>query len=526
MKPQLHSLRGLYLSALSLARFRDELRGCRVAVLEWWRGASRGARCGLVALALFAGCAEGDAPAESKPTNVLLIVADDLGWNAPGCYGGPVDGLTPNIDRLASEGLRIEEAHVNVSVCRPSRMVLLTGRAPHQSGGEGFGDLSVPDVPHLPELLRAAGYAVGVLGKLQHSRPYADFEWDTAIDRRALGMGRSPRRFAEEARTFIERSRAEGRPWFLMANSHDPHRPLYGDDPPELYKRGEGPAERPSRLHSVEQCPVPSFLAPLQAVRRDVVAYYDSARRCDDAVGALLDALDDAGERETTLVVFLSDNGMSFPFAKASCYPNGTRVPWIVRWPAHVAPGSIGADLVTGLDFAPTILAALDVAAPAGLIGGDFLDPQFVPAEGAMVQYDQSAAGTWYPMRAVHAGGYTYVFNVWSDGERRFVRGEDVSTLSLAALERASATDAALAERLDFLRLRVPEELYDTSRDPDCLVNLVGADAHAAALVRLRSQLEAWMIATEDPALAAFRVRGSGGGLRAYLEAREAGAPR
>jgi len=478
------------------------------------------------ALALLAGCSGSDAPTESRPTNLLLIVADDLGWNAPGCYGGPVAGLTPNIDRLATEGLRIEEAHVNVSVCRPSRMVLLTGRPPHRSGGEGFGDLSVPDVPHLPGLLRSAGYAVGVLGKLQHSTPYAEFEWDTAIGRKALGMGRSPRRFAEEARSFIEGARAEGRPWFLMANSHDPHRPLYGQDPSDLYDRSEAPAERPSRVHSVEQCPVPGFLPPLQAVHRDVVAYYDSARRCDDAVGALLDTLDELGERDSTLVVFLSDNGMSFPFAKASCYPNGTRVPWIVRWPGHVAPTSVGEDLVTGLDFAPTILDALQIEPPAGLIGGDFLDPEFVPAEGAVVQYDQSAADTWYPMRAVHGGGYTYVFNAWSDGERRFVRGEDPSTLSLGALERAGEADPALAERVVFLRLRVAEELYDTSRDPDCLVNLFGADEHAAALERLRTQLEDWMVATEDPALAAFRARGSSDALRAYLEARDAGAPR
>ncbi|HIM10559.1 TPA: hypothetical protein EYM26_07105 [Candidatus Poribacteria bacterium] len=100
-----------------------------------------------------------------KKPNILLVTADDMNWDAVGAYGCLVEGTTPNLDRLAEQGIRFEHAHVTIAVCQPSRSALMTGRYPHRSGGEGFHHLRQPDLPIFPELLRQASYRVGILGK-------------------------------------------------------------------------------------------------------------------------------------------------------------------------------------------------------------------------------------------------------------------------------------------------------------------------------------------------------------------------
>ena len=109
-----------------------------------------------------------------------------------------------------------------------------------------------------------------------------------------------------------------GRPFFLMANSHDPHRPFYGNDKAEWYDELDPPARPPSRTFEPDEVVIPGFLPDLPEVRLEIAEYYNSVRRCDDTVGRLLDVLDEAGVAENTLVMFLSDNGMAFPFAKTN----------------------------------------------------------------------------------------------------------------------------------------------------------------------------------------------------------------
>ena len=110
--------------------------------------------------------------------NILLITADDMNWDAVGAYGCAVAETTPNIDRLAAQGIRFHHAHVTIAVCQPSRSTLMTGRYPHRNGGEGFFHLRKPGLPVLPDLLRTNGYRVGILGKVVHSTPYEDLLWD------------------------------------------------------------------------------------------------------------------------------------------------------------------------------------------------------------------------------------------------------------------------------------------------------------------------------------------------------------
>ena len=192
----------------------------------------------------------------------------------------------------------------------------MTGRYPHLSGGEGFYHLRHEEVPILPDILRGEGYDVGILGKVTHSTPYAAFQWDMAHDQIDLGQGRNPDAYYQHAKSFVQDAVDGDRPFFLMANSHDPHRPFYGNDKPEWYSELDPPAVPPSRTYDPEEVVIPEFLPDLPDVRLEIAEYYNSVRRCDDTVGRLLDVLDEAGVAENTLIIFLSDNGMAFPLCE------------------------------------------------------------------------------------------------------------------------------------------------------------------------------------------------------------------
>ena len=449
---------------------------------------------------------------QKMPPNIVLITADDMNWDAVGAYGCPVAGTTPNIDQFATEGIRFEYAHVAIAVCQPSRSAIMTGRYPHRNGGEGFFHLRQPNIPILPELLKNAGYQIGILGKVGHSTPYSDLQWDMAYDMRELGMGRNPEIYYEYASEFIKESTNAGKPFFLMLNSHDPHRPFFGNDRPEWYIEGDNPpAVAPSRTFSPDEVRSPGFLADLPEVRLEISEYYSSVRRCDDTIGAMLQVLTETRAAANTLILFLSDNGMAFPFAKTNCYLNSTRTPWIMRWPERIRSGVVdSAHMVSGIDIMPTLLDAAGVDLPMGMDGSSFLpvlQGQRQPElNRVFTEFHQTAGRRNYPMRCVQTKRFGYIFNPWSNGERVF-RNESQAGRTMKAMEEAAQTSSRIADRVNLFLYRVPEELYDFERDPDGLNNLAGVQRYSEELVSLRSELENWMKRTGDPALKAFLSR-------------------
>ena len=445
-------------------------------------------------------------------TNILLITADDLNWDSVGAYGSQVTGSTPNIDQLATDGIRFDHAHVTIAVCTPNRSVLMTGRYPHLSGGEGFHRLTLDGVPILPALLRTEGYTVGILDKVQHSTPYEDFSWDTALGDE-LGYGRNPEAFYQHAKTFVEGASDGGRPFFLMANSRDPHRPFYGNDPDSYYS-ATIPASAPSQVFTSDDVVVPGFLPDLTDVRTEIAEYYSSVRRLDDTVGRLLDVLDDTGVAANTLVIFLSDHGMSFPFAKANVYFNSTRTPWIVRWPGVIQSGSVDTEhFISSIDLLPTILDAIDADIPDGVSGESFLPLLRGESQDGrdqvFTQFYETFAQNEFPMRSVQNDQFGYIYNSWPDGVAEF-RGESQQGRTWDAMKAEAASDEGVAGRTRLFTYRDPEELYDYENDPDALVNLIDDADYADELESLRTALEEWMVETSDPLLGSFRAFTSG----------------
>ena len=448
--------------------------------------------------------------ANQTKLNILLITVDDMNWDSVGVFGSPVDGATPHIDELATEGMRFNHAHVAVAVCTPSRSAMLTGRHPHLSGGEGFHELRLVDVPILPGILRDESYDVGILGKVGSSTPYDDFEWDLKKQEASeLGRGRNPEAFYQHAQQFIQDATDAARPFFLMANSSDPHRPLYGNDRSVWYDGLDPPAAVPSRVFSTDEVTVPGFLPDLPEVRLEISEYYSGVRRADDTVGRLLDALEDEGVASNTLVVFMSDHGMAFPFAKSNVYLNSTRTPWIVRWPGVAQPGSVNTDhLISAIDYLPTILESASVEIPDGIDGRSLLPlirgEEMTAREYLFTQFYEGAGGKEYPMRSIQNTRFGYIVNLWADGDLA-LSNDTQAGRSWAAMVTAADGDPALAERNEFYLHRTLQEFYDYENDPDALNNLMDNPEYVEDIVTFRSSLEQWMNDNEDPLLESFR---------------------
>ncbi|MBM4024311.1 MAG: sulfatase [Planctomycetes bacterium] len=461
-------------------------------------------------------------PAGTRP-NILLITADDMSCDSVGVFGCQVEGTTPVLDHLAGEGVRFTYAHVQVANCVPSRNVMQTGRYPHTSGVEGFYQVR-PDFPILPDLLKQQGYFVGIKGKVAHSTPYQPYPWDMVMDLKQeaqAGKGNTEffYRFTHDA---IAAARQVDKPFYLLVNIIDPHTPFYG--------LGKGLTEvadpnKPSRVFTAQEIAVPGFLPDTPATRKELAHYYSSVRRADDCVAATLKALQDSGTADDTVVLFLSDHGMPFPFAKTNVYHHSTRTPWIVRWPGRVKPGTVDAThMISAIDFAPTVLDIAGIRRPAGMQGRSFLPLLLGQAqegrEYVIKEYNENSGGARHPMRAVETQKYCYIFNPWATGERRF-RTATQGMETYREMQRLAASDPAMAARLRVFDYRAVEEFYDCEKDPDALHNLIGDPQYRPQIDQLRRTLEDWMVQTRDHCLEAFRRRDNPQVLEAYMRSVE-----
>lgn len=454
--------------------------------------------CSLLFTCWNAAIAESD-----RPLNVLLFTADDLHAESVGAFAGRPEGLTPHLDRFAEQAMLFDRAHVNAAICAPSRAIMATGLYSHRSGAMGFfkGRDGTPDIV---TTFQSAGYLAGILGKVAHGTPINGMQWDYAFDQNDLGNGRNPEIYYQRCRTFFERCTQENKPFYFMVNSHDPHRPYCN---PNKLTKG---AAMPSRVYKPREVVVPEFVPDLPGVRRELANYLNSTRRLDDTFGKVLQALDESGFAESTLVMFLSDNGIAIPFAKCNSWFHSTRTPLMVRWPGVVEPGSANRDdFVSTVDFVPTFLDATGVTGPDDLDGRSLVpllkgggEPD---RDKVFTQIDKKAGGDAVPMRSVQTAQFGYIYNPFSDGKHRYRNNNEGQTMR--AMNAAAKNDAAIAARVQLFRYRVPEELYDLERDRNCLVNLVDSPKHQQVLESLRVELRGWMEQTGDPMLEAFDHR-------------------
>lgn len=432
--------------------------------------------------------------AETAPRNVILLIADDFGLDA-GCYGNSKI-RTPNLDALAKSGVRFSHAFAAVSSCSPSRAVLYTGLHTHASGQYGLAhathnQYSFTTVKSLPRHLRDAGYRTGILGKV-HVQPKEVYPFDAVITE-GLGGNRDVAAMAKRAQQFI--SDAGDKPFLLVVGFSDPHRGAkgFGNDKPF--------ANVPEQKYDPKDVIIPYHLPDQPEVRAELADYYQSSSRMDHGVGLMLDVLRQTRKADSTLVIFLSDNGIPFPGAKTTLYDSGIRLPLIVSSPAQKKHGLANNAMVSWTDITPTILDWAGVKPQAPLQGRSLLpileDEAPKGWDSVFGSHQFHEITMYYPVRMLRTRQHKYLLNLAHKLDYPFAADIYGSRTWQGALRRGDKTLGARS--LDSFVHRPHEELYDLDKDPRELKNVAGDPAYADTLADLRKRVKDWQKQTRDP---------------------------
>ena len=487
----------------------------------------------LIALAGLVRQSANAADSAQKPAtkNVVVIVADDLGWQL-GCYGDK-QAKTPNIDKLAAEGVRFTRAYCTTASCSASRSVLMTGLFNHATGhyghAHGDGHFSTYDsVRSLPVLMTEGGYRTCSIGKY-HLAPEATYHFE-AYRNEGIQGSRNSVRMAENAKSWI--SEKDDRPFFLYWCSTDPHRAAQGfaNSPKDDFY----PGVTPTRFKA-DQMKVPSWLPNAPEVRQEWAEFYEAINRLDQGVGTLMQALKDTGHWDDTLVLFLADNGPPYPGAKTTLYDPGARLPLIVRDPTvrlstESNPVRTTDALVAWVDITPTILDWCGVTpkpappvvprenagSPEGARPAKNSKTQPVTFHGrsflkALSNEHASKNGfgeifgshtfheitMYYPMRSIISGRHKLIFNIAHELPYPFASDLYASPTWQMALKTKLPVYGLRSTSAYIHRPRF--ELYDLEADPDELKNLTDDAQHAKLIAELKDKLKAWQKQTRDP---------------------------
>ena len=417
------------------------------------------------------------AGAAADRPNILLITGDDLGLQL-GCYGDRV-ATTPNMDRLAREGMRFTEAFVTQASCSSSRSSILTGLYPHQNGQIGLAHLGYKmnsdGYATLPGQLAKAGYHTGIIGKL-HVGPESAFAFD--FKQTQVGQTRETAFVEGKVRDFLATTR--DRPFFLMVNLFDPHGPFLRD------VQGS-----PKVKVGPEQVTLFPFLKDQRPnLKQGIANFYSCVNRMDEIVGAVMKLLEEKGVASGLLVILVGDNGPPFPGAKCTIYEAGLRVPCLVWCPGRVPAGKVSDALVSLVDLMPTLLEAGKAEIPASLPGRS-LWPLLRGESGQWrktlaAEYTSHEPSMYFPQRSIRNDRYKLIVSLLHDPAVSTKR--EYGGVPLEKLFPRYATTP-------------PVELYDLKEDPYEKRNLAGSTEHQAVLKELTEDLKVWRKATHDPLL-------------------------
>jgi N-sulfoglucosamine sulfohydrolase len=413
-----------------------------------------------------------------QPPNIILIIADDVGWNDLGCYGNQVVS-TPNIDRIAREGMIFTNAFLTTSSCSPSRCSIITGRYPHNTGAaELHTPLPESQIP-FPLLLREAGYYTVQAGKSHFGKPALRC-FDRAYEMEEGGVG------GEERWVRCLQEIPSNRPFFAWFAAVDAHRDWQHDQ--------YGVTPNP------EQITVPPYLVDCPATRRDLGSYYHEISRWDHYIGEVQEELEQQGIAENTVIIIMSDNGMPFPRAKTRLFDSGIKTPLIIRWPASVQPGMTSSALVSAVDIAPTIIDLAGIGMPE-YFQGKSIKALLHTREHSFRRYVY-AEHNWHDYEAhermVRSLNYLYIRNnrpELSNGGP----ADSKRSASQSALDSVRQLGLLTAAQTDnFITPRPVEEIYDLRTDPDQLCNVASIPSLRDTLQFYRHLLDLWIRDTGD----------------------------
>jgi len=413
-------------------------------------------------------------PPRNRKPDIILFISDDHGVDDSGAYGDRVV-RTPNIDRLAREGMLFTRAFAASPLCSPSRCVLETGLMPFRNGGHKFGTPISKGVKTMPMHFRELGYHTVHVGKFHHA-PNKQFPYDTVI------------RNESKAADFLTNYKGD-KPLLMLVCSHHPHTPW--------------PA---NTLYDPAKVKLPPTFIDTPSTRLQRCQYYMEVTAADTLLGKVMAAVAKRGTAENTLLLYTTDQGSNWPFAKWCLYDAGIRVPLIARWPGKIKAGATTRAMVSLVDLLPTFIAAADAPPLKGLDGQSFLDVLRSRKKthrdaifAAHTGNDNGGPGiaNHCPMRTVRTATHKYILNLAP--EQTFTthitgcKPPSPHHLPFWAswVEKAKTDKRATAVVHRYMH-RPAEELYDLTADPHEQTNLASDSAHADLLKSLRKRLAQW----------------------------------
>jgi N-sulfoglucosamine sulfohydrolase len=405
----------------------------------------------------------------TRPPNILYLHSHDTGrYIQP--YGHQIP--TPNIQRLADQGMLFRQAYCAAPTCSGSRAALLTGQWCHSNGMIGLAHrgFRLNDYSeHLVHTLRDAGYWSGLIGEQHLSADPGTLGYDHVVDIDTNHV----ETVAPAAVDLI--GRLPDQPFFLSVGFFETHREFF----------------QPTSVRDTLYSLPPANLPDTPATRRDMASYKASARSLDQGVGAVLNALDEHDLADDTLVVLTTDHGLAFPGSKATLYDRGIGVLLIMRGPGGFHGGKVSDALISHIDLYPTLCEIAGVERP-GFLQGRSLSP-LMRREASEINDEVFAELTYHaayePQRAIRTRRFKYI--------RRF--GERTLPV-LANIDDGPSKDL-LIEAGWGERSLPREELHDLLFDPQEAHDLTGDPAYSQVLEDLRERLDRWMRETADPLL-------------------------
>ncbi len=425
------------------------------------------------------------AKAGNKP-NIILVVADDLGIHEVSCYGsGAVS--TPEIDELATQGMKLNNCVAPVSMCVPVRNLLYSGLYPMRNGSIPNHSSTYSDTKTLPNYLNELGYDVYLAGK-DHGNTDDFIEYTSLYHR-----------WVPEVEDLLKNNPPE--PYCLIIASGHPHRSWTN-----------------TGVHDPDTMKIAPYLVDTPELRNVLADYYDECQLFSkDDVGWIMNILNETGKADNTLLMATSDHGPQVPFGKWTCYDAGIHMPFIARWPGHITPGSTSDALFSFCDILPTMIDAAGGTPPDDLDGKSILPVllgersehhSFVYSLYSADGVPNSDHGSCYPIRAVRTKTHKYIRNLWH--EQQFTNlftatetpakadDKDMADLWLPWIEKANSGDEFAQQRVDIYKNRPYEELYDLVNDPYELNNVIDNQDYADIRTQLSDRVDMWMTQQSD----------------------------
>ena len=428
---------------------------------------------------------------ESRP-NFLIIMADDCTYNDLPLYGGQ-NARTPNIDRLASQGLAFNLAYLSEAMCQPCRAELYSGQYPMRNGCAWNHSASRPTVTSMPQHLKALGYRVGIAGKV-HVKPQKAFPF-VSVGGFDPNCVRNPTRKHDLKSVGEFIGGGEKQPFCLVVALVEPHVP---------WVMGDASKYPPKKIR------LPPNIADTQRTREDYGKYLAEITYMDGQVGEILGALNKSGKADKTLVLFTSEQGSQFPGCKWTNWDTGLHTALVARWPGKTAVGKRTNALVQYADILPTLLeAAGGNPGKQNYDGSSFLAVLAGRAEKHRSYvygiHNNIPEGPPYPIRTVSDGKYRYIRNLlpnelYIEKHLMGIRGNgQLNNPYWSTWVRESWANAHTYKLVKRYMRRPPEQLYHTAEDRYEMKNLAGLSGEQGRIGRLRTELDRWLKAQSDP---------------------------